>query len=173
MFHPSSVSLFSAICQSDTNMLRQANTTIAVLNAWVFQSRALFLLTRYLSSRFHRTDRRPWENTTRKQSLFLYHLRLNHRDRLFSNSSGRSGVMHRIIFNTFGPKNSVLSILSPTVTNTISMFTTKATIQKTQIQKRQPRCSALNSRRRIQTKTAGPKKMVVRYQLELPSYLAR
>ena len=50
---------------------------------WVFQSRALFLLTRYLSSRFHRTDQRPWENTTWKQFLSLYHSRLNYPDRLY------------------------------------------------------------------------------------------
>ena len=94
----------------------------------VFQSRALFLLTRYLSSRFHRIDRRPWENTTRKQSFFLYRLRLRSRSPVFSNSSSRSGVIHRIIFSTFGPKNYVLSILCPTIPYTIAMFTTKATI---------------------------------------------
>ena len=62
-------------------MLRQANTIMVILNA--LKSRALFLLTRCLSSRFHRTDRRPWENTTRKQSLFLPHFRVNHQDRLY------------------------------------------------------------------------------------------
>ena len=55
------------------------------------------------------------------------------RSPVFSNSSSRSGVMHRIALNTFGLKNSVLLTLSPTSANTIAMFVTKANIYIAQI----------------------------------------
>ena len=155
-------------------MLRQANTIMVILNALsIPRSCSLSSNTMSIisipSNRWTAMGKHNSETISLSSSFSCE----SSRSPVFSNSSSRSCVMHRIIFNTFGPKNSVLSIPSPTFPNTIAMFTTKATIYKTQIQKRQPRCSALKSRPRIQTKTAGPNKKVVRYQLELPSYFAR
>ena len=71
---PFLVSLFSGIRDTNKVKLKHALDIPKLCS--------LFLQTRYLSSRFHRTDRQPWENTTWKQSLFFYHSRLNHPDRL-------------------------------------------------------------------------------------------
>ena len=80
--------------------------------------------------------------------------------------------MHRIAFNAFGLKNSVLLILSPTSTTTVPMFTTKAITYRPQIRKSQRRDSDLKDFH-IQTTTAGTKEITMKYQLDLPSYFAR
>ena len=81
--------------------------------------------------------------------------------------------MHRIALNTFGLKNSVLLILSPSIITTIAMFTTKVTIYRPQIRNSQPRSSDLKYRHTIQATTAEPKEKAMKYQLYLPSYFAR
>ena len=66
------------------------------------------------------------------------------RSLVVSNSSSRIGVMHRIAFNTFRLKNSVLLILSPTNPNTVAIFITKATIYRNQILKSRRRHTDLD-----------------------------
>ena len=141
---------------------------------WVFRGRTLFLLTRYVSSRLYRTARWSWVTTNRKTIFVsLWFSCESSRSPVFGNSSSRSGVMHRIALNTFGLKNSVLLILSPSIITTTAMFTTKATIYRPQIRKSQPRYSDFKCKHTIQAATAGPKVQTMEYQLELPSYFAR
>ena len=168
MFHPYSVRLFSALFQSDTNMLRQAKTIIAVLNACGIP-KSCSLSSNTISIISIPSNRSTAMGKHNLETISLSSSSESSRSPVFSNSSSRSGVMHRTIFNTFGPKNSVLSILSPTFPNTIAMFTTKATMYRPQIWKRQPRYSASKNRKKIQTKTAGPKEKTMRYQLDVPS----
>ena len=92
---------------------------------------------------------------------------------VYSKSTSRSGVMHRIAFNTFGLKTSVLLILSPTIANITAMFTTKATIYRPQTLKRLLREGEFERRYTNKTPIAGPKERAMKYHLELPSYFAR
>ena len=129
MFHPYSVRLFSALFQSDTNMLRQAKTIIAVLNACgIPKSCSLSSNTISIISIPSNRSTAMGKHNSETIFLSLSFTSESSRSPVFSNSSSRSGVIHRIIFSTFGPKNYVLSILCPTIPYTIAMFTTKATI---------------------------------------------
>ena len=127
MFHPYSVRLFSALFQSDTNMLRQAKTIIAVLNACGIP-KSCSLSSNTISIISIPSNRSTAMGKHNLETISLSSSSESSRSPVFSNSSSRSGVIHRIIFSTFGPKNYVLSILCPTIPYTIAMFTTKATI---------------------------------------------
>ena len=178
----SSVSFVSTICQGITNTmkLKLANAIIAALNALgIPKSYSLSSNTIYIISIPSNRSTAMEKHSLETISLPFLLSCESSRSPVFSNSSSRSGVMHRITFNTFGHKNSVLLILSPTILNTIAMFTTKAKIFRPQIRKSQARYrdlkrrNDLKRRTRIQAKTAGLKEKAMKYQLDLPSYFAR
>ena len=176
VFDPFSVSLVSTICQGITNMMKLelANAIIATLNALgIPKSCSLASDTISIISTPSNRSTAMGKHSLETISLPFLPSAESSRSPVFSNSSSRSGVMHRIALNTFGLKKSVLLTLSPTITNTIAMFATKAKIYRPQIRKSQRRHSDFNHRRRIQAQIAGPKEKAMKYQLDLPSYLAR
>ena len=176
VFDPFSVSLVSTISQGITNMMKLelTNAIIAALNALgIPKSCCLASDTISIISTPSNRSTAMGKHSLETISLPFLPSAESSRSPAFSNSSSRSGVMHRIALNTFGLKNSVLLTLSPTITYTIATFATKAKIYIPQIRKSQRRHSDFNHRRRIQAKTAGPKEKAMKYQLDLPSYLVR
>ena len=99
-----SVSLVSHMCQGDTNRtkLMQANANIAVLNSLGIP-RSYSLASNTISIISTPSNR---STVMGKYNLETISVRFvsceSSRWPVFSNSSSRSGVMHRIAFNTFG-----------------------------------------------------------------------
>ena len=84
------------------------------------------------------------------------------RSPVFSNSSSRSGVMHRIAFNTFADSISEHYYYHCDVYNQNHDIQIPNSKQPTKVQ-----------RHTIQATTAVPKEKAMKYQLDLPSYFAR
>ena len=103
-FGPFSVTLVSNMCQGDTNTikLKQANAKIAVLNALGIP-RSCSLASNTISIISTPSNR---STVMGKYNLETISVRFvsceSSRWPVFSNNSSRSGVMHRIAFNTFG-----------------------------------------------------------------------
>ena len=171
MFHPYSVRLFSALFQSDTNMLRQAKTIIAVLNACGIP-KSCSLSSNTISIISIPSNRSTAMGKHNSETIFL--------SLSFTSEIEITCVQQQQQQKWCNTQNHFQYIWSEKLCLVDSMsddsihhcdvYNQSHNIKNTN---RKEEAKVQRFEKQIQTKTAGPKKMVVRYQLELPSYLAR